>query len=257
MPSIDFPFQSAGGYELAGKLEIPDGAVRGWAVFAHCFTCGKDGLPATRLARGLAGVGIGTLRFDFAGLGGSGGEFASGFGDDTRDLIAASHAMALNGRLPSLLVGHSLGGAAVLAAAADMPGIEAVATIGAPFDVAHVLHQFDPAALAAIEADGAAEVRLANRPFRVSRRFVEEVGGHDLGLQIAALHKPLLILHAPRDATVGVENASRIFMAAKHPKSFVSLGDADHLLSRAGDARYVANLISAWAEPHLTAPLPE
>jgi putative redox protein len=235
-------------------MEQPDGEVRGWAILAHCFTCGKDHLAASRVARTLAAHGIGVLRFDFAGLGSSGGNFADAtFAADVDDLVAASRAMRADGKAPSLLVGHSLGGAAVLAAAGAMPDIRAVVTIAAPFDVAHVLHQIDPAALERIEAQGEAEVLLAGRPFVVRRSFVDDLRRHDQGARIAALHRPLLVMHAPGDTTVGIDNANRIFMAAKHPKSFVSLDDADHLLTRRADADYVGALIAAWVSRYFPA----
>jgi pimeloyl-ACP methyl ester carboxylesterase len=250
--SQSFEFQSPKEYRLSGRIEPPEGASRGWAILAHCFTCGKESLASARLARALAVAGIGVLRFDFAGLGMSGGTFAGAtFASDVGDLVAAGTAMATAGMAPALLVGHSLGGAAVLAAAGDMPMIKAVATIAAPSDVAHVLHQFDPRSLKRIEADGEAEVSLANRPFIVRKAFIDDVRQHDLEARIAQLHRPLLVLHAPRDATVGIENAARIFAAARHPKSFVSLDDADHLLTRRADADYAAAIISAWASRYL------
>jgi uncharacterized OsmC-like protein/fermentation-respiration switch protein FrsA (DUF1100 family) len=252
MASQSFEFQSARGYRLSGRIEQPETTPRGWAIFAHCFTCGKESLAAVRLARALALAGIGVLRFDFAGLGTSAGTFADGtFAGDVGDLVAAGAAMAAAGMAPALLVGHSLGGAAVLMAAGAMPTIKAIATIAAPSDVAHVLHQFDPESLRRIETDGEAEVSLANRPFIVRKGFIDDVRRHDLEAHIAALHRPLLILHAPRDATVGIENAARIFAAAKHPKSFISLDDADHLLTRRADADYAAMIISAWASRYL------
>lgn len=254
MPSQSFDFEGPRGYRLAGRMEQPDGEVRGWAILAHCFTCGKDHLAASRVARTLAAYGIGVLRFDFAGLGSSGGNFADAtFAADVDDLVAASRAMQAVGKVPSLLVGHSLGGAAVLASAGAMPDIRAVVTIAAPFDVAHVLHQIDPAALERIEAQGEAEVLLAGRPFVVRRSFVDDLRRHDQGARIAALHRPLLVMHAPGDTTVGIDNANRIFMAAKHPKSFVSLDDADHLLTRRADADYVGALIAAWVSRYFPA----
>jgi uncharacterized protein len=254
MPSQPFDFEGPRGYRLAGRMEQPDGEVRGWAILAHCFTCGKDHLAASRVARTLAVHGIGVLRFDFAGLGSSGGNFADAtFAADVDDLVAASRAMQADGKVPSLLVGHSLGGAAVLAAASEMPDVRAVVTIAAPFDVAHVLHQIDPAALERIEAQGEAEVLLAGRPFVVRRSFVDDLRQHDQGARIAALHRPLLVMHAPGDTTVGIDNANRIFMAAKHPKSFVSLDDADHLLTRRADADYVGALIAAWVSRYFPA----
>lgn len=252
MASRSFEFESPKGYQLSGRIEQPETTPRGWAIMTHCFTCGKESLASVRLARALALAGIGVLRFDFAGLGSSGGAFAEGgFAADVGDLVAAGAAMAAAGMAPSLLVGHSLGGAAVLAAAGDMPTIQAVATIAAPSDVGHILHQFEPDSLKHIEAEGEAEVLLANRPFVVRKSFIDDARQQNLEARIAQLRRPLLILHAPRDATVGIENASRIFAAAKHPKSFVSLDDADHLLTRRADADYAATIIAAWASRYL------
>ena len=248
-----FEFDGSRGYRLSGRLDLPDTPPAGWAILAHCFTCGKDSLAATRLARALAARGIGVLRFDFAGLGTSGGNFAdTTFAADVDDLLAAGKAMAEDGKPPSILIGHSLGGAAVLMAAGAMPGIRAVATLGAPFDVSHVLHQFDPDSLQAVQAQGQAEVLLAGRPFVVRKSFVDDLARHDLASRIAQLRVPLLVLHSPLDATVSIDNAGRIFAAAKHPKSFISLDDADHLLTRRADADYAAAMISTWASRFLS-----
>lgn len=256
-----FDIASPHGYRLSGRIEQPETTPRGWAIFAHCFTCGKESLAAVRLARALALSGIGVLRFDFAGLGTSGGEFADGsFAADVGDLIAAGETMAAAGMAPSLLVGHSLGGAAVLVAAGEMPSVKAVATIAAPADIAHVLRQFDQDSLKRIETDGAAEVLLAGRPFVVRKALVDDLRRHDVTARVAQLDRPLLIMHAPRDSMVGIENASRIFAAARHPKSFISLDDADHLLTHRADADYAAAMIAAWASrylPPLTEDLPQ
>lgn len=255
MVTEPFHFTGSSGKTLSGRMEMPGGRVRGWAIFAHCFTCGKDNRAAVDIARLLARQGIGVLRFDFAGIGQSEGDFAdSRFSFDVQDLQAAAKAMAANGRTPSLLIGHSLGGAAAIAAATGLPEIRAVATINAPFDVAHALHQFDPAAIAAIDAEGAADVLLAGRRFRVGRGLVDDLRRQDQGARIAALRRPLLVLHAPLDDTVGIENATRIYVAARHPKSFISLDDADHLLSRPQDVERVGSMIAAWAAPYLTPP---
>jgi putative redox protein len=257
MPPRSFEFTSPAGYRLSGRLEMPDAPVRGWALMAHCFTCGKDNLAAVRIGRALARAGIGTLRFDFAGLGASGGEFAdSTFGADVRDLVAANQAMSDADMPPSLLIGHSLGGAAALAAAGAMPNVRAVATIAAPFDVSHVLGLFDPAELSAIKEHGEAQVRLAGRPFRVRQSFIDDLQQHDQAGRIAALGRPLLILHAPHDELVEIDNAQRIFLAAGYPKSLVSLDDADHLLSRQADVDYAAGLIVSWSSRYLQ-PVPE
>jgi uncharacterized OsmC-like protein/alpha-beta hydrolase superfamily lysophospholipase len=254
MSTRRFDFNSPAGYPLSGQLEAPECTPRGWAVFAHCFTCGKNSLAAARVSRALAKIGIGVLRFDFAGLGTSGGRFGdAGFAADTLDLIAAGEALRTAGFTPTLLIGHSLGGAAVLAAAADMPTVRAVATIGAPADIRHVLGNVDPAKLEEIHARGEAEVLLGGRPFVVTRRFVDGLAQIDLETRIAALHRSLLILHSPIDEVVGIDHARRIFGAAHHPKSFISLDDADHLLTRPADADYVADLISSWVSRYLPA----
>lgn len=250
MSTRSFDFDSGSGYRLSGRLEAPESSPVGWAIFAHCFTCGKDNLAATRITRALAQKGIGVLRFDFAGLGASGGQFAD-FAADVRDLIAAADAMAAEGMVPSLLIGHSMGGAAVLAAAGQMPTVKAVGTIGAPGELRHVLHQFGPEQIEKIEREEQAEVHLAGRAFPVRVSFLEELRRFDLAGCIAKLGRPLLVLHAPRDETVGIENAQQIFAAAKHPKSFISLDDADHLLTRRSDADFAAHMIAAWASRYL------
>ncbi len=244
-------FEGASGERLAARLDLPDGPHLATALFAHCFTCGKDIAAARRIAARLAAIGIGVLRFDFTGLGHSEGEFANTtFTSNVGDLVAAARYLADKGMAPSLLIGHSLGGAAVLKAAGQIASVKAVVTIGAPFDPEHVTHNFGDA-IDTILADGSAEVSLAGRPFRIGRDFIEDVRGEALEPAIAKLGRALLILHAPRDAIVGIDNATRIFMAAKHPKSFVTLDDADHLISRAEDADYAAAVIAAWAGRYL------
>ena len=247
-----FDFDGSGGSRLSGRLEAPETTPRGWAIFAHCFTCGKDSLAASRVARALSRAGIGVLRFDFAGAGTSGGMLGDGgFAADVDDLVAAAQALAAAGMPASLLVGHSLGGTAALCAATKLPKIRAVATIAAPADVSHVLTRFDPAELDRVMTEGEAEVQLSGRPFLVKRSFVEEIGTHNIEEQLANLHRPLLVMHAPRDELVGIDHASRIFLAARHPKSFVSLDTADHLLTRPDDANYAAQLIGAWVTRYL------
>ncbi len=247
-----FDFENPAGERLSGRLDEPEGSPLAWALFAHCFTCGKDNIAATRISRDLASAGIGTLRFDFTGLGASDGSFGNGgFSSDVQDLLAAAAAMAGAGIAPSLLIGHSFGGAAVLAAAAAIKSARAVVTIAAPFEIDHVLHQFRPADLATIRRQGHAEVALGGRSFRIGKAFLDHLTAPAPETTIGSLRRALLVLHSPTDQTVGIGNASRIFAAAKHPKSFISLGDADHLLSRRSDAAYVAAVVSAWAQPYL------
>ena len=249
---LDFPGHD--GSRLAGRLELPPGPPRAYALFAHCFTCSKDIFAAARIAEALAGRGIAVLRFDFTGLGASEGEFANtNFSSNVADLVAAANHLRATRAAPALLVGHSLGGAAVLAAAGDIPEVRAVVTIGAPADAAHVVKNF-AADVERIEATGAAEVTLAGRKFSIRKQFLEDVEGARLTERVAELKRPLLIFHAPRDETVGIENAAAIYNAAKHPKSFISLDDADHLLGRPEDAIYVADVLAAWATRYIPTP---
>src|SRR6195256_5042479 len=254
MPAERFDFPNATGQNLAALLDGPVGTPRAYALFAHCFTCGKDVHAAKRIAEGLTALGIAVLRFDFTGLGSSEGEFANTtFSSNVADLVAAANELRRTRGAPALLIGHSLGGTAVLAAASDVPEARAVVTIAAPSDPTHVKGLFAHR-LEKIGAKGEVEAVLGGRPFRISRAFVDDLAEHRLLDRLADLHRALLIFHSPTDATVGIENAGRIFTAAKHPKSFVSLADADHLLSRRNDATYVANVIHAWAERYLDMP---
>jgi uncharacterized OsmC-like protein/alpha/beta superfamily hydrolase len=251
MQSRAFDFVGVAGHKLSGRLDLPDHPPRGYALFAHCFTCTKNSLAAVRIARALVGRGFGVLRFDFTGLGGSEGQFADGgFSGDVSDLLSAAEHMRQAGMAPKLLVGHSLGGAAVLAAAAELPDIAAVATVAAPFDVQHVTALFK-GGLDTILEKGEAQVNLGGRPFTIRRSFVDDLRNHDQGARIAKLKHPLLVLHSPVDQTVGIENASSIFHAARHPKSFISLDNADHLLTKESDATYAADVIASWASRYL------
>lgn len=261
MAGTIFSFVDGAGAHLSGHLEPPEGTPRGWAIFAHCFTCGKDSHAAVRISRALARAGIGVLRFDFAGSGISGAtEEPVSFASDVEDLRAAAHAMAAAGMSPSLLVGHSLGGTAALMAAAKLPDVAAVATIGAPADLQHILGVFRPHDLDTIASKGEALVEIADRPFLIRRSFLEEVEGIDVETSIAALRRPVLVMHSPTDQVVDIDHASRLFVASRHPKSFISLDTADHLLTDAGDANYAAAMVAAWASrflPLLTADLPQ
>ena len=244
-------FKGHGGDELAARLDLPDGPHLGTALFAHCFTCGKDIPAARRIAGRLAAMGFAVLRFDFTGLGHSDGEFQNtSFTSNVDDLAAAARYLSGRGMDPGLLIGHSLGGAAVLKAAGDMPTVKAVVTLGAPYDPGHVTHNFADA-LPDIIANGSAEVSLGGRPFRIGREFVQDVEAEKLAPKIGSLGRALMVMHAPRDDIVGIENAAQIFMAAKHPKSFVTLDGADHLIARPGDAEYAAEVIAAWAARYL------
>ncbi|MEM6303937.1 MAG: bifunctional alpha/beta hydrolase/OsmC family protein [Pseudomonadota bacterium] len=251
MPSTRFTFPGHNGGQLAARLDMPQGPHLATALFAHCFTCGKDIPAARRIATRLAAMGIAVLRFDFTGLGHSEGEFANtSFTSNVDDLIAACAHLEAEGLPPTLLIGHSLGGAAVLKAASKLPGIKAVATLGAPFDPGHVTHNFADA-LPEIIAKGVGEVTLGGRPIRIGRGFIEDVAAGALTPAIGGLDAALLVMHAPLDQTVSITNASEIFLAAKHPKSFVTLDDADHLISRAEDAEYAADVIATWAGRYL------
>ena len=246
-------FRGADGDALAARLDRPEGAPKAFALFAHCFTCSKDIFAAQRVAGALAERGFGVLRFDFTGLGSSEGEFANtNFSSNVGDLVAAADYLRAEYEAPKVLVGHSLGGAAVLAAAGSIAEVKAVATIGAPADPSHVSDLFF-GDVAAIEAAGEVRVEIAGRPFTIKKQFIEDIREQNLSAAIGDLGKALLIFHAPRDQTVGIDNAALIFTAAKHPKSFVSLDDADHLLSRKEDAIYVADVLAAWAGRYLGA----
>jgi uncharacterized OsmC-like protein/fermentation-respiration switch protein FrsA (DUF1100 family) len=241
MPSTAIRFGSAHGQELSARLELPAGAPKAFAIFAHCFTCSKDSKAAAYISQALAARGVAVLRFDFSSL-----EFSSNIGD----LVEAAKYLREHHEAPQILIGHSLGGAAVLAAAAQIPEARAVATIGAPFEARHV-EPLIAGGKDEILAKGEAKVDIGGRPFTISRQFIEDLKRHDPAKHIGALGKALLILHSPSDAIVPIDNAAKIFMAAKHPKSFVSLDDADHLLTRVEDARYAADVLAAWSSRYV------
>ncbi len=239
-------FRGHAGDNLSARLDRPDTMPRTTALFAHCFTCSKDIPAARRIAEALSGLGIAVLRFDFSGLGHSEGEFENtNFTSNVTDLEYAARHLESMGLAPSIIIGHSLGGAAVLKAAGNINSVKAVVTIGAPADPAHVAHHFGKN-LHKIKSEGEAEVNLGGRYFRIRKQFVDDIDSAALKPAIANLRRALLILHAPLDATVGIENAAEIFAAAKHPKSFVALDKADHLITRQEDAQYAASVIAAW-----------
>ena len=251
MPHERFQFTGSEGQQLAAALDLPEHEPKAYALFAHCFTCGKDVLAAKRIAVALAAKGIAVLRFDFTGLGSSEGDFAnSTFSSNVADLVRAADHLRETRKAPAILIGHSLGGAAILAAAGQIPDAKAVVTIAAPSDPAHVTGLFADR-IEHIRTHGESEVSLAGRPFRIKREFLDDIAEHSLMAHVAKLHKALLVMHAPTDDTVGIDNATRIFVTAKHPKSFVSLAGADHLLTNKNDAAYVADVIAAWVSRYL------
>jgi putative redox protein len=257
MPTERFEFEGKGGHRLAAALDLPDREPVAYALFAHCFTCGKDVLAAKRIAAALSAGGIAVLRFDFTGLGSSEGDFEnSTFSSNVADLVRAANHLRENRRAPAILIGHSLGGAAILAAAEKIPEALALVTIAAPSDPAHVTGLFKDR-IEDIRKYGRADVSLAGRPFPITREFLDDIAEHELMRHVTSLHKALLVMHAPTDDIVGIDNATRIFVAAKHPKSFVSLADADHLLSNRRDAVYVAEVIAAWASRYIGQVAPE
>ncbi len=250
MPAEKISFPGSFGARLAARLDLPDSAPRAVALFAHCFTCSKEGRAATFIARALVDRGVALLRFDFTGLGGSEGDFGNtGFSSNVADLVAAAAWLRTEQRPPAILIGHSLGGSAALAAAGEIPECRAVVTLNAPFSPDHVTRQFRDR-LQLIEGDGVAEVTLGGRTFRIRKEFLDDLAGQRPAQRVANLRRALLVMHAPTDTVVGIDNAQSIFTAAKHPKSFVAL-DGDHLLSRPEDARYAAEVLVAWASRFL------
>ena len=251
MPTERFKFLGTEEQQLAACLDMPVGETRAYALFAHCFTGGKDILAATRIGQALAACGIAVLRFDFTGLGASEGEFANtNFSTNLADLVAAANYLRQAYRAPSLLIGHSLGGAAVLAAASEIPEVRGVVTIAAPSDPAHVKEHFR-GHLAEIQANGEAVVKLGGRPFKIKRQFLIDAEKQRLLHKVSEFDGALMVMHSPQDQTVSMQNATHIFSVANHPKSFISLDNADHLLTRKSDAVYAANVIAAWSERYI------
>jgi len=251
MNGFKVTFKGSLGETLDARLELPNGKVTAFALFAHCFTCGKDSRAAVRISRALAARGIAVLRFDFTGLGGSGGDFGNtNFSSNVADLIAAADYLRAEHQAPTLLIGHSLGGTAVLAAAAQIPESAAVVTIGAPFDAEHVEQTFLPI-VSEIETAGQAVAILGGRSFTIRKDFLDDLRRQHQHDRIAHLGGALLVMHAPMDTVVGIDNASRIFAAANHPKSFVSLDRADHFFTQATDADYAAGVMTAWASRYM------
>ena len=252
--TIKVQFPGSHGLTLAARLDLPSRKPTAYALFAHCFTCSKDSKAASYISSSLAAAGIAVLRFDFTGLGGSDGDFAnSNFSSNVNDLKLAADFLRENYRAPSLLIGHSLGGAAVLAAAHAMEEVKGLVTIGAPADPANVVKQFG-CNIDEINREGVAEVQLAGRPFTIKKQFLDDLTDQNQAEKIAKLKKALLVFHSPMDETVSIHEAEKIYRNAKHPKSFISLDNADHLLTKARDAEYVAVAIAAWATRYVDEP---
>jgi len=253
MNKIKLEFENSTGEMLAGLLEMPErmDQVSSFALFAHCFTCGKDIAAASRISRALAARGIAVLRFDFTGLGNSDGDFANtNFSSNVDDLVRAANALEQRYRAPQILIGHSLGGAAVLSAATRLPSVQAVVTIGAPATAEHIAHLFKEQA-DQIKTQGQATVALGGREFAIKRQFLDDIENYATTGEIRNLDAALLVFHSPLDAIVSIDEAARIYQAARHPKSFISLDQADHLLSKAADSEYVATTIASWVSRYL------
>lgn len=251
MPTENVTFEGVNGARLSGKLDLPGEGLRAYALMVHGFTLGKDSPAASRTSKALAKAGIGSLRFDFTGLGESEGDFADAtFSTNVANIKRAGEFMKSQGRTLSLVVGHSLGGAAILTAARDMEDVDAFVTIAAPYDPAHLEHAFEPV-MDEIFDEGSAEVKFGGQRLNIRKEMLEDLRSQNLTESIETLHRPLLVMHSPTDNTVGIENAGKIFGAARHPKSFVSLEGSDHLLLGRGDAQRAANIMSAWADQYL------
>ena len=248
-------FENRDGLRLVGRLERPqNGPAEAYVLFAHCFTCGKDVKAAFHMSRTLTQSGLAVLRFDFTGLGQSEGDFAdTNFTSNVTDLIAAARFMDQKGQAPTVLIGHSFGGTAVIQAASSIPSVKALVIIGAPASPAHVKQHFS-GFQSRIESEGQAVVPVGGKAIRIARQFFRDIDQVDMDAAVSKLDRPLLILHAPTDDVVGIEHAARIYRAAKHPKSFIALDGANHLLSDAADARYAGRLIAAWATRYIVAP---
>lgn len=251
MPSEKIEFKGAFGDMLSAKVDRPDGDHRACALFAHCFTCSKNLKAVSNIAKALNKKGVLVFRFDFTGLGDSGGSFEdTNFSSNVDDLIAAAEYMKKEMHGPTILIGHSLGGAAVLQAASRMDTVKAIATIGAPSDPSHVESHFE-SKKEEIEEEGSAIVSLAGRPFRIKKQFLDDLAEARMDSYVENLERALLVMHAPLDDTVGIDNASHIYMMARHPKSFISLHEADHLLTEEKFSRYAGSIIAEWAEIYL------
>ncbi len=244
-------FKNLQGHELSARLDTPADPPIAWALFAHCFTCGKNLNAVRNISRSLKDLGYGVMSFDFTGLGESQGNFAeSNFSSNVQDLISAAQFLKSNFSAPQLLIGHSLGGAATIFAAQSIPSITAIVTIGSPASAAHVLHLFDHR-IPSIQKTGAATINIGGRPFEIQQQFIDDLESQDLQSVLSSSEKAILICHSPQDRIVSIDNASQLYKSAKHPKSFLSLDGADHLLSNKEDSKYVGSVISAWASRYL------
>ena len=252
MPSQKVTFKGAFGHDLSGKLDWPDGETKAWVLFAHGFSIGKDLKPVRTISKTLVEDGYGMMRFDFTGLGESGGSFSdTNFSSNCEDLRHAAGYLRENFRAPSVIIGHSFGGTAALKVADEIEECRAVATIGSPCDTTHIVHQFADQ-LEEIEEEGEAKVLLGGRPFVIKEQFLDDIGNHDIAAEIGNLDRALMIFHSPQDVVVGIGNAAHIYEKAKHPKSFVSLDGADHLLLKnSKDAAYIAHVLAAWAHRYI------
>lgn len=257
MASSKFEFPNSSGQQLAAKVDLPSGHPKAFAIFAHCFTCNKNLNAVRNISRALNEEGFGVLRFDFTGLGDSEGEFAeTNFSSNVEDLVAAANSLATHYEAPRLLIGHSLGGAAVLYAASKIDSVEAIATIGAPSDPEHVTHLLQ-SDIAEIESSGEASVNIGGRTFSVKKQFLDDLRDRNPVKVVRDMRKALLIMHSPQDMTVEIKNAANIYTAAHHPKSFISLDGADHLLTNKADSRYAGRVIAGWAGRYISTQEPE